>query len=72
MVPSENQLSKWFDTELKSEFLKQARKLAKHPKVRERGEHLPLAFGKLVLATMAHQFRPLSEDGRELLQDVTG
>lgn len=70
MAPSEKQLSHWFDTELKSEFLKQARKLAKHPKIQD-CEKLPVAFGKLVLAAMAHQFRPLSEEGRELLQDVT-
>jgi hypothetical protein len=72
MAPSENQLSRWFDTDLKSEFLKQARKLAKHPKVKEHGDKLPLAFEKLVLATMTHQFRPLSDEGKKLLEDVTG
>jgi len=72
MVPSENQLSRWFDTELKSEFMKQARRLSKHPRIRERDGNLPIAFGKLVLATMTQQFRPLSEEGRELLQDVSG
>lgn len=69
MVPSENQLSKWFDTDLKSEFMKHARKLAKHPKIKDR-DKLPLAFEKLVLVSMSHRYRPLSDDGRELLQKV--
>lgn len=68
-VPSENQLARWFDTEVKAEFLRQCKKLLRRSSVRESETDISLGeVGKAAMQLAAKNFGPLGDVSRGLLE----